>query len=245
MVLSNDKIPFFLKRKDDALLFNGDGQFIFYVPETYFDSKNAIIVGDYVNILGILNYSIENKTGGNGGLRTFNFPTVFLTKPTTIDKVKDVKLTKTTPSQDYRLLKYNKGDMVVVSTKVPQDIVNVEDFYRLFVITGNIPNTIPYDKLQDYFIESMTLNGASYGISLQMFGILLSELCRSVKDESIPFRLAKEKDMTNYRPVSIKVIPKLISPYSAITSENWDEAVVNAIINKGDKTSPMEKILMT
>ena len=59
-------------------------------------------------------------------------------------------------SQDYRLLIFEKGDAVVVSTKVPQNIANVEDFYRIF-LTGKLPTTIPYDKLQDYFTESMKL----------------------------------------------------------------------------------------
>jgi hypothetical protein len=146
--------------------------------------------------------------------------------------------------QDYRLLKYKKDDIIVVSIKVPQDITNVEDFYQLFLITGNIPTTIPYDKLQDYFMEAIRLNGSKYGVSLQMFGFMISELCRSPKDLSVPFRLSKEKDMTNYKPVSIKAIPKIISSYSAITSENWDEAVVNAIINKNTRNIPLEKILM-
>jgi len=238
-------IPSFLKRDKDALLFdNTDGEFIFFVPEQYFDSKNAIVIGEYVNLLGILNYTITDKSGKYGTLKTFNFPTVFLSQPTTIEKARDIKLTPNSKTQDYRLLKFSKGAKIVVSTKVPQDIANVEAFYQLFLITGNIPNTIAYDKLQDYFPKSIGLNGASYGISLQIFGIVISEMCRSVKDESIPFRLAKEKDMTKYNAISIKTIPKYISPYSSITSENQDEAIVNAIINKNISNSPMEKILM-
>jgi hypothetical protein len=72
------KIPPFLKRKDDALLFNGEGEFVFWVPEKFFESQNAVIVGEYVNILGVLNYSINDKNGKNSGLKTFNFPSVFL-----------------------------------------------------------------------------------------------------------------------------------------------------------------------
>lgn len=40
------------------------------------------------------------------------------------------------------------------------------------------------------------------------------------------------------------MVPKYISPFSSITSENWDDAVVNAIINDKTVDSPMEKILM-
>ena len=239
-------LPSYLKKKDDSVLFNGDGEFAFYVPENYFSTKNAIIVGSYVNLLGILNYTVIDKNGKRGELKNFKFPSVFLTKPNRIETLKNVQLTKVTDVQDYRVLYYKKDDMIIVSTKVPQDVVNVEQLYKLWVINGNIPNNIPYNELQEFFTESIRLNGASYGVTLQLVGVLLSELCRSSKDESIPFRLSKSKDMTDYRSVSIKAIPKIISPYASITSENWDEAVVNAVNNSKNKvpSSPMEKILM-
>ena len=67
-----------LKKDGDKLLFNGDGQFIFYVPEDYFQRKCAIVIGDTINIIGLLNYTILDKNGKNNGLHLFRFPTVFL-----------------------------------------------------------------------------------------------------------------------------------------------------------------------
>ena len=52
-----------LKKDGDKLLFNGDGQFIFYVPEDYFQRKCAIVIGDTINIIGLLNYTILDKNG--------------------------------------------------------------------------------------------------------------------------------------------------------------------------------------
>ena len=83
-------VPSFLKRDGDALLFNEEGQFVFYVPETYFDRGDAEIKGEYVNLLGILDYSIFKPDGTNIGLKRFNFPTVFLAKPSRIEKLKGV-----------------------------------------------------------------------------------------------------------------------------------------------------------
>jgi len=233
----------FLKRDNDSILFSGEGEFIFYVPEYFFETKNAVIIGEYVNILGILNYTIETN-GKNIGLKTFKFPSVLLTKPYAIEKVKNIKLIKNSEEQDYRLLKYKEGDQIIVSTKVPNDIKNVEDFYQMFLITGKIPTTIPYNELQKYYLKTMEVNGSKYGVNIQLFGIVISEQCRDPKDLSKPFRLSNEKDMTNYLPVSIKTIPKYISPYTAITSENWDEALVSAIMAKDGEESPMEKIIM-
>ena len=242
--MSDYQVPKFIKRSGDALLFSGEGEFLFYVPETFFERKTAEIIGDNVSLIGILNYTIEYPNGKNIGLQTFNFPTRFLTKPYSIDKIKGIKLIKESASEDYRILRYKKDDVVVVSVKVVQDISNVEAFYRQFVTTGKIPTTIPYDKLQDYFIDSIRLNGADYGITIQEFGIIVSELCRSKKDETIPFRLSGEKNMKEYKPISVIMVPRFVSPYTAITSQNWDEAVVNAILTKPGKESPMEKILM-
>lgn len=237
------KIPGFLKKDGDALLFNEKGQFVFYVPEIYFDRGDAQIKGEYVNLLGILDYTIFKPDGSNIGLKRFNFPTVFLCKPSRIEKNKNIKLKAAVDPQDYRLLIFEYGDAVVVSTKVPQNIANVEDFYRIF-LTGKLPTTIPYDKLQNYFIDSMSLNGASYGMSLQMFGVVVSEMCRDPKDPSRAFRHTRFTDQMAYKAISIKDLPKYISPSSSISSENWDLGVIGAIVNPTDTNSPMEKLIM-
>jgi len=240
----DNKIPPFLKRKGNAILFDQEGEFVFYVPEKYFDLKTAFVAGDYINILGILDYSIEDKSGKKGPLKQFHYPTRFLTKPYTVDKVKEIKLIGSSTTQDYRLLRFKKGDPIIVDTKVPQEIENVEDFINLFVITGNIPTTIPYDVLQDYFVDNMNLNGNSYGISLQIFGVVISELCRAIKDPNTPFRLSGSKNMNEYQSISVKDVSKMVSAYSALTSENFDDSIVHAAMNDKKVNSPLEKVLM-
>ena len=89
----------------------------------------------------------------------------------------------------------------------------------------------------------MSLNGSGYGINLQLFGILISEMYRSKKDISVPFRLSKSNDMTNYQTIAMKDIGKYIDTFAAITSENWDKAVVGAITNQKHQNSPMERLL--
>lgn len=239
-------IPSFVSRDGDALVFNQkDSTFIFYVPEKYFTTKDAIIIGDLVNLLGIMNYEIiDNKTKKSKiGMKMFNFPTVFLTRPSSIEKAKELQLNKNAKPMDYRLLKYKKGDQIVVSVHVPEDIENVEAFYNLFM-RGNLPNTIPYDELQNIVYENMRLNGYSYGITMQLVGILISELYRSSKNIDIPFRLSKSTDMYDYTAIDIRQVPKHISPFVSLTSENWDESVVGAVMVKDIKDSPMEKLLM-
>lgn len=238
-----ERIPPFLKRDGDAILFNQDGEFIFYVLDEFFQKEYAIINGEYVNLIGVLDYAIFDEKGKNSGLKRFYFPSSFLTKPYSIDKMKDVRLTKTQDPKDYRLLRYRKGDQIIVSTKVPQELHNMEDFYKVFLY-GKLPTTIPYDKLQDYFDKNITLNGSSYGLNIQVFGMVISEVCRDPKDLSKPFRLTHYTDPTAYKPISIIDVPKYISPHQSLCSQNWDSAVVGAIMHPTDVDSPLETLVM-
>jgi hypothetical protein len=244
------QVPSFLKLEDNALVFNEDNkEFVFFVPENFFNntSKNAIAEenGQYVSMIGLCDWAIYDEHGKRGEVHPFNFPTMFLCKPYKIEKVKNMKLDKGDPG-DYRLLRFAKGDQVVSQVRVPQLIENVELFYQLAVITAKIPNTIPYDKIWNIFLENMELNGYSYGLNAQLFGIVTGELCRDPNNVARPFRMTDMKDMNAYKLISIKLIPNYISPYTSIISENWDESLISAILMKDKEDlpySPLEKIV--
>lgn len=247
----NENIPSFLRLKDNALYYNGPGEFVFLVPEIYFERKHAIIEGEYVNLIGILNYAILKKESDTiiDNLREFKFETVFLTRPGRIEKVKNLKLVDSKPGEDYRVLHYtdNGSDQIVVSIEVVQDIANVEEFMQIFVKTGKIPANISYDKLHEYFLDNIKLNGGNYKINAQKFGIIASKLCRDPSDINRPYRLSKaiDKSMVDYVTISIKDISKIVSPFTSVVSQNWDEAVVSASIIDPDeiKDTPMERIM--
>lgn len=240
-------IPEFVKEKDEAVYFVGDGEFLLFIPEIYFERNIAITEGEFIETLGICNYSVIKKgeTNITKNLRTFYFPSKFVTKPGKVDKVKNFSITKDYTA-DYRILHYeNNGvDHIIESTSVPQEIDNVDDFFRLFVETANTPNTINYYDIYKYYIDSMAVNGYSYNLTIGAFGALISELYRDPHDINKPFRLgsAIDKDPYSYKAVSIKQVPKLVSPFSSLTSENFNEAVVGAIMNKNNTPSPLEKV---
>lgn len=240
-------IPNFIRKEGETVYYNGEGQFIFFIPESHF-TKTAAISGEYISILGILNYSIckGNTKDYTENIKMFNYPSRFVTKPGIIEKAKNIKLIDSSDPIDYRLLIYenNKYDEIISSVMVPEDIENVEDFFRLFVKTGDIPKTIPYDQLYKYFLDSINYNGASYKISAQLFGLIVSEMCRDPKDLSKPFRLSGSNNMHDYKSIAINKIPKYNGPYSSITSENWDLSLIGAINNPEAKESPLEKVIM-
>lgn len=237
-----ENLPKFLKRKDDKILFNSDGTFIFYVPERFFNKKIAITNGEYIDVMGILNYTIEDKNGKNNGLHRTKFESVFSTKPSSVEKVKSIRITKNSNTEDYRILKYKKDDEIISSTKVLQVIEPAEMFFKMFLY-ADIPTFIPYNEGHKLFKDNINVSGNDYGFNMQLFGILWSEACRSRTDIKKLFRHTDMTDMTNYQMIPIRDMPKNISPFTSITSENFDDAVVHAINNKNVSFSPLERLI--
>lgn len=249
------KVPNFLKLDGDRLLYNIDdgSEFAFYIPENFFDDSTktpiASVEGEYVSSIGLFSWAIINKNGVRGKTKLFNFPTMILTRPYSIDKVKGIQLEDSFEPADYRVLRYKFGDEVISQTVVPQLLTNVELLIKLAVITSKIPRSVPYDEGWKIFLESARLNGFSYKLSAQLFGLLWAELCRDPKDITKAYRFTECKDMHGYKPVGIKLLPNYISPYTAIVSEGFDTGIMaaNLLSDKDDKDmlkSPLEKIIM-
>ena len=253
--MADYRVPPFLKRDGEALLYNGEGQLIYAVPEEYFTARVAEEYGSYYVLIGMFNYMQVNKNGTKvGKTKPFDFPTKFMCKPSSMEqKVSGVELNKKFGGFEdevlYRLLIFNKGDEVVHSVFVPEAIENVEDFFRLLFMVARLSNTIPYDKVHEYIKENMNLSGSDYGVNAQMYGIIISEIFRDKDDTSIPFRNGKniDNDMKAYKTISMTKTPNYIDPYVSITSQYWDESLMSAVLlsQKGeDKGSLLEKIMM-
>ena len=121
----------------------------------------------------------------------------------------------------------------------------LEDMCYVYGEYDDDDNFIPYEDLYNYFLYPMEVNGGNYGISAQAFGVFVAKLCRQKNNLDKEFRLSKNKlkNNTNYTSISIKTVPKYTSPYTAITSENWDESVVAALMNNNKVDVPLEKLM--
>lgn len=244
--------PSFINVVNDAAIYNrSDGsEFVFFVPEKWFDNNVAQINGDVINIIGILDYTIMDKSGKFGKLKKFYWPSAFLTRPSYIEKKKDVILTKNSPKLDYRLLHYKKDAEIICCIQIPMLADNIEEIYRIF-LGGSLTmtQTISYDKLQDIFMDSISFNDAAYDSTMQLLGIPISGICRNPKDKTKQFRFGDMNNMYDYLAIQVDKISKYTSPQTSITSSNWDEAVMNAILLSDKQTdsstySPLEKLMM-
>ena len=246
-------LPAFLKYKEPTAYYHGDGELIYYIPEDYFtDTKNpiAMVVGQYVSTLGIFDWALVSNNGKISDPKPFRYPTVLLCKPNYIEKQKAVSLNGT-KQRDYRVLHFKDGDEAISDVNTPEIIDNVMYMLTVGIVNGNkLPPTIPYDKAHEYYPESMELNGSSYNLNMQLFGIMVSESYRDPNDPTKPFRLSKFKNMTDYMQVSIKALPNYANPYVALTSENFDESLMASILlsdqNEEDMPiTPLEKVMMS
>ena len=53
-------IPGFLKVKEESVYYSGEGEFLLFVPEVYFDRTGAVMEGNIVELIGICIYSVNN-----------------------------------------------------------------------------------------------------------------------------------------------------------------------------------------
>jgi hypothetical protein len=250
------EIPPFTKREEDALLFNADGYLEYYIPEDYFStgkSTSASIEGSYIDLMGSFNYRIYDEKGNPGKLMNFNFLTKFTCKPSRVDKKKDIILDEGLDPSDYRILHFEKGDQLITRLHVPKNIDNVSELLRLHIQTGRIPNTIDYNTLYKYPYEVMANNSGNYAVHSQAMGLIYSKSCVDPEDPSTLFRMSKaiNKSMHGYKVISIREAAKYISPFASITSENFDESVMSAVLlteeeknGKKHTESPLERVLM-
>ena len=244
--MADKDIPSFLRIDGEKLLFNKDDEeLVAYIPEKFFERKLAEIEGDYINLIGIFVYTVQNlKTGKNIGLHNFLYPTTITTRPGDMEKAKNIRLIKDSDPENYRIFRYRKDDIVINSTKTVQHISNVEKVLNLLFILGSIPNTIPYDIIGDILFESMDIYGGSFGISAQVMGIVVSEVCRAKNKKNIPYRLSGSTDPHDYKSLSLKNVSQLTSPYTALISDDFDESILYAMMNNEPKHTALEKILV-
>lgn len=236
-------LPTYMKKDGDVIYYKGTGEIIYYVPEKYFSTNNAVSIGEYIELMGIFNYDAFDNNGKSRGIKLFKYPTMIRCKPTSITKEPEMLLKGTHTAIPYRLLHFKDGSELICSTRIPKDVTNSEKFINL-LFRANLPENIRYDELYELLLKNAEINGVNYKLTMQMYGLPISEICRDPKDLSKPFRLSKEKDMTAYKAIPITQIPKYVSPYTSITSENADEAIASAIMSKTHTDSPLEKVMM-
>lgn len=235
----------FCKKDKDSYVFNLDNQeMVYFIPEEYFIMGVAQIVGDYIETLGVFNYTIyEEENKSKIGLKNILYPSKFQCKPSTIEKVKQIRLLKESEPTDYRVLTFKKGDKCIINDNTISSITNVVDFMRV-LSSGKLPNTIPVSDIWKLIVKNSNINNIRYPVNIGIIGMIARELTVDKDDEKTLFMTKKDRGEYGYRFISITDKPRTTSPFTAMISEDFNKSIIYAMNNNRSKYSPLERSII-
>lgn len=245
-----------------------DGKYIFintpyaeaYIPDDLFDRPNedpspsslAYNTGESIVTIGIFYMrffdSDENINAQREKtkVRTLSYPNKIETYPS--GNTTKETLTINGNEDVYRVLKYNKGDILMASAsqKSPN---NVEMFTKL-VMAGKVPNSLSYDELYLAWKTNFEINGVNAAIPPVLLQAIISKVCRNPKNTGEEFRkvIGKRKvDPHNYIMLSMNQISAYSSVMTSMAFERFAEKLTTSLIMTKEGTpqeqSPIEQVI--
>lgn len=236
----------YLKKEKDKFVFTGE-ELRIYIPDFYFDTGIAEVIGGRTNTLGLLNCQVITK-GKPGKVETINLPTQINIYPTEIEK-QTLTLIKGGEAEVYHVAKFFRGDNIT-DTNVVKDSTNVERFLKLLT-GGKIPSTVPYGKVIEIWHKNLEINGIKLGVSSTVMESIIRETYRDKSKPEFTFGEVAAKNPNksefDYRTANIREVSALNSVFTGIVFENMDQ-MINSGINitrykKKQTISPVEKII--
>jgi len=148
----------------------------------------------------------------------------------------------------YYGLVVNKNEILFPSTIHVMHLNNTKAYIR-FIQQAKIPNDIPYNETVRTYKYNSELNGISLGIPDILLEVMMGELLRDQRDETIPFRKIAGKTGKNfgYRSAKLKELPFINSVFQGLAFENINIAIQKGLKlsknNKNQAISPIEEVI--
>lgn len=245
----------FLKKKSNPktstseYLFDGEKMEI-YIPSNYFDPSSglATVMGSKINSFGTFMFKVYgNKNDNLGVLYSMNAPLDVKFSFSNVS-TSTTKLTSDLPEESYRVFTLHKGDVFMDSDVYIKSGMSVFTFIAKLVHGGKMPATVKYSDALVMYLDSLRLHGIGLGVPSVILELVLSELYRSKKDTTRPFRLDYTKDKPfDYKMVRITKIPEMVSTFTGIASDDINHKIAVGVLRnkegKKDMKSPIEKVL--
>ena len=241
----------FLHEVGDQVIFVGNYMEV-YLPKFFFDKGVAVTRGVEIETLGIFNFRVfsSEEKKENSPIRTFSFPSLITTKPSSSYNANIPKLVEEADESEFTVLKYYKGDIFITNVNTTQKSDNVQMFIDL-LNAGKLPKTIPYNKILELEIINTSFNGVKLNVPGTVMELIISEIYRDKKDLSKPFRFragsGEKVSMYDNRAINMKSNPTLNSTFTAVTFEDIDynltASVNKARQGKKEAISPIEKTI--
>lgn len=222
-----------------------------YIPQDFMTRELISIIGDTVKLYGIFNFKVsdkEIKRSNNMSTNIFKFPSYIHMSPSDIEYGVNLQLKGDSQEEKYIVLKFNKGDRFINSLCIATDNDQVIDFVKIMSY-GKLPHTIPYDKVLDLWLNNLSINNNDLGVTSVIQELFIAAIYRDKNDPSKAFRFVidDKTSMYDYTTINLKHLANYNSAFTAVTFEDPDYALTNAITktlyNQKEIESPIEKVI--
>jgi hypothetical protein len=208
-----------------------------YLPGAYFTDEVARWVGEKVVTLCIFEFSAFASEGGKAGPRRLMALPLELTLGFSSHREEG------TGEDKMVVLQLRRGDVLFETLEVARNAESTKSFIKL-LHGGHLPLSLPYDQVIRTYMDSLEINGVDLGVPSVILEAIVSEIYRSAKDLTIPYRkVAYTK--SPYKAVNLKRLGMLNSTFAAISFEDMGQAVVSSVgrSRRGikDAESPVER----
>lgn len=218
----------------------------FYLPmEDFAKTDRAEDLGDTIRCFGLFNVGLfkDNKLVE---MRTMNLPTS-IELNVYDSEIRDVKL-KNGLTKQCKVLKYIKGQKIMYSSVFKDDIYAKR--YLRFILTGTVPDIVPYSKALDVWLKNQRMNDANFGVSLAHLECVLAVYNRNPNNLSEKFSvIAGDEGVSDYdyATASVRQICQYNSTFTSLTFEDFDSMATSSLNRTRRKIpetpSPVEKII--
>lgn len=229
-----------------------------YIPFELYDDKaekkSSVVTefGEGIKTIGLFNmrfFPSDTASRHSTPLRTFNYPNMIVTYPTSHD-VSTIALERGDEPEKYIILKYYKGD-IIMNSAIEMNSTNCEVFLNL-IMKGKIPKTLNYQDILKSWEQNFDINGIDPGVPSLTLQLILSEQCRSFSNPALQYRKVAGKKAPGegkekYYIANMRTVASLTSVFNALTFENEGDMLMASINmtreNIPQFRSPIEKVL--
>lgn len=217
-----------------------------YIPSYYLadDSGMGSVAGEYIETMGVFWFKCEDKW------YDLALPLKFLFGYSDHRKFTG-KLKPELPNIEYDVFTLEKGDAFCYDTNHLENVSDIMYFMNKMLEGGKIPPLISYNDVLSFLLTALSVTkSGGLGVSAVTYELLISELYRSKRNTSVPFR--KEinihpENAYDYKMVKVTKIPELTSTMTGLMGEDSTQQIVAAVLhnreNRVEKISPVEKLI--
>ena len=217
------KIEDVLVKEDDKVVFK-KAYGVVKIPESYFDKKLAVFIGDQIKTFGVFYLEVYEDYNTDEPLNkperfSIQIPTSIILTP------KNVK-EEIENGERISVLEFMQDDTFMTSTKIIQHVTNL-------LFNNCVPKSMNYQDICQCIEESAELNGIDLQSKAVILELIVMQLCRDANKVSEPFRrtLALNPNHSEFLFKVIRLLDaaKYQDAFSALTSSNPMLGTINSI----------------